>query len=712
MGATIRNLFVLLLLHSCLVVAAAPNRSNVLYVARNGNDANVGTLSNPLASLDRAVELIASQRANGNRAHFSVFVREGRYDMMHSLVLDGNDRDITIAAYRNEKVVLSGGKQLSPNAASRAAGCDFEKMLPKSSIDSIYFIDLKKENITSYGTLRNVGFARPNGPAWMELFINGKPGRLARWPNSGKVPIGKIIDEGSIPRNGDYSNRGAIFSYNDERPSRWASLSDVWISGYFRHGYAEDAIRIASIDTVLKQIKTDKPHRYGFGSGSPWNSWYAYNIPQEIDQDGEYYVDRHNGLLFFCSSHKLASLEVSILEDPIISLEGASDITIKGIHFTCTRGMGVYMERTNSCLISGCSFYNIGSMAVCIGKGVAPAEDDSKGDLGSPASRIVGNLQEYIYQNPAFNREGGSNNGIIGCHIYRTGAGGVHISGGDRQSLKPAGNFISGCSISDYNRIEKSYRAGVDISGVGNRISRCEIFDAPSMAIILHGNNHTIEYCDIHDVCLEVDDQGALYYGRDPSECGHNVRYCYFHHLGNEHRTTAVYHDDGACGMSVYGCVFLKAGTLPVLIGGGSYNSYHNNLFVDCPVAIHIDNRLENWSSGLLKKDGLFEQRLMAVRFNQPPYSTTYPWLLEYWKRNPAKPSNNMVHGNIFCSIGSNVHGDINSLDWANNVTIKGYPASWKSKMALRSFIPNEPSSLLPDGWKRIPTERIGIKKR
>ena len=40
------------------------------------------------------------------------------------------------------------------------------------------------------------------------------------------------------------------------------------------------------------------------------------------------------------------------------------------------------------------------------------------------------------------------------------------------------------------------------------------------MAVLMHGNNHLLEYNYIHDVCNEVEDQGAFYFGRDPSEIG------------------------------------------------------------------------------------------------------------------------------------------------------------------------------------------------
>lgn len=116
-------------------------------------------------------------------------------------------------------------------------------------------------------------------------------------------------------------------------------------------------------------------------------------------------------------------------------------------------------------------------------------------------SNEVGSYLQHLYSDTTFNRLGGTNNGITYCTIYNTGAGGIHLSGGDRLSLKSGENFVENTSIYNFNRIEKSYRAGIDISGVGNRISNCEIYNAPSMAILLHGNNHLIEYNDIHHVC-------------------------------------------------------------------------------------------------------------------------------------------------------------------------------------------------------------------
>ena len=252
---------------------------------------------------------------------------------------------------------------------------------------------------------------------------------------------------------------------------------------------------------------------------------YARVKAVESRSDCMLMLDRENSKLYYYPSEEVQSIELSMLEKPLVSIKGASNVQFKGIIFECSRGMGVYMERTQNNLISDCTFKNLGIVGVCVGKGIYPFKELRHEGTGEAASEIIGSYLQHIYEDPVFNREAGRNNGVVNCTIYNTGAGGIHLSGGDRLTLEPGNNYVENCIIHDFNRIEKSYRAGIDISGVGNRISNCELYNAPSMAILMRGNDHLFEYNEIHHVCQEVHDQGALYYGRDPSERGHVVRY-------------------------------------------------------------------------------------------------------------------------------------------------------------------------------------------
>ncbi|SEI75286.1 Right handed beta helix region [Dyadobacter koreensis] len=692
-----------------LMITSASWAADTFFVSLSGSDTNPGTKENPFATIARAK---SATRNSGRETEPSIiYVRGGTYIFQKTLEFDEGDKHLLIKPWQGESVYFTGGISVNPTKVKRLSRTEYRSEFPESLQDKIGVLNLRELEISDYGKLRSVGFARPYAPAWLEIFINNNPGRLARWPNDSTVAMGRVLDKGSVVREGDKTNRGGKFAYETSRPSGWKNSKDIWLSGYFNVGYAEDAVRIASTDTLAKTFTTGQPHIYGFASGKAWNRWYAYNIPEEIDQNGEYYLDRERGLLFFFLPSVIYKLDLSILQTPIVSIAGSENITFQGITFEVSRGIGVYMERSESCIITDCVFRNLGSVAVSIGKGIVAFDDQKHEGTGKEAPQLIGSLDQHMYENSTFEREGGKNNRIVNCHIYYTGAGGIRLGGGDRKTLTPAGNSVENCRIHDFNRIEKSYRPGVGIDGVGNSILNCEIYNAPSMAILLHGNDHSLEYNNIYDVCREVDDQGAFYYGRDPSERGNKLRFNYFHHLGNNHRTSAVYHDDGASGMEVFGNIFYKAGTIPVLIGGGQDISYKNNLFIDSPLGIHVDNRFQNWSKAALAKDGVIDKRLKAVKFEQPPYATKYAELPQYWKQDPSMPKRLYFDTNVFVKVATTRKGEDNWYNWSdNNRVLDTYPYNWKM-MDSRHFIPDDSQLITPSGWQTLPVEKIGILK-
>lgn len=565
--------------------------NGVLYVSPKGDDRNAGTLSHPLktigAALGKMKEITAGQQVE-------VMLRGGTYEI--DATLEVNRDHVFIHPYQDETVTISGGKSVTRNSLKPVKEQAVLDRLQPQVRSLIREIDFKKNRMELVG-LHATGFGRPSQVAWTEVFVDGQPLRIARWPNDSTVMIGKIQESG-VAKEGKEAPF-PVFGYQEERPSGWKSVENMWISGYFAHGYADDMICVESIDTIHKMIHTRQHTVYGFMTGAPWRQWFALNLLEELDVPGEYVIDAGRGKMYvYPPAGKMENWSVSLLESPLMAIEHCKDVKVQGITFEYGRHIGVYMENTHRALIKNCIIRNMGGVGVSIGKGTLKAGNQRGHESGgSPASRVVGDLMGTVYQNILFNREGGTENGVVDCYIYNVGAGGISLGGGDRASLTPAGNYVENCRIHDYNRIEKSYRPGIWMDGVGNRISKCDIYNAPSMAILFHGNNHVIELCDITNVCSEVDDQGAVYYGRDPSEQGNVIRYCYFHELSPRHRVTATYHDDGACGAEVYGNIYYKAGSLPVLIGGGHNNHYRHNIFIDSPVAIHIDARMQGWAN-------------------------------------------------------------------------------------------------------------------
>ena len=112
--------------------------------------------------------------------------------------------------------------------------------------------------------------------------------------------------------------------------------------------------------------------------------------------------------------------------------------------------------------------------------------------------------------------------------------------------MTPGGLVAENNHIHHYGRINRMYTPGIALYGVGNRAAHNLIHTAPHIGVMFGGNDHVIELNEIHHVCMESNDAGAVYAGRNWTMRGHNIRYNYFHHIsGFEDRgCVGVYLDD------------------------------------------------------------------------------------------------------------------------------------------------------------------------
>jgi len=695
----------------------------VFYVSVDGADSNNGTKQQPFRTLERA--RAAARKAKVEDTLTIVYLRGGLYEREVTFALNEQDSGSVHApviwrAYPGEKVILLGGRRIDAVLVKPVTDSSIlNRIVEPSARTQVMQVDLKSMGIGDYGQLRARGFRRPYIPAHMELFVDDHAMRLAQWPNPGepRVPIGKVIDTGSIPRKGDFTNRGGRFHYDTDRVQHWTQADDIWISGFFNNGYADDTVQIKHIDHENRTIETVQPHMYGYKSGNAWNRWYALNLLEEIDQPGEYYCDTQRGVLYFYPppsfDPKTSTLSVSVLEEPLVALEGASFVHFDDITFECTRGMGIYIELGEGCRINGCTLRNMGMVAVCIGQGTEDLDNYAHEGTAAPASRQLGSWHEHIYENTVFDRQGGKGHGIVSCDICNIGAGGVHLGGGDRATLTPAGNFVRNCDIHDYNRLGRSYKAGVNVDGVGNRVEHCRIHSAPACAFYVHGNDHVFQYNEVHDVMRDGDDMGAFYLGRDPSEFGNIIRHNFFHHIGRTprtHRTWCIYYDDMACGSRAIGNVFYNAGkSAAFIIGGGKYNVTRNNIFINSDLCIQMSNRGQGWARNNLDKGGLFEQRtLEAVDITKPPYSERYPQLANYWNNSPALPAN-PIERNLLVNCDKVTHarpewGPIRD-NWSTHDD-PGFVNMAEGNFALKE---DSPAFKKIPGFAPVPFSKIGL---
>ncbi|MGQ1784429.1 hypothetical protein [Saccharicrinis sp. GN24d3] len=80
------------LLFSILVFSAYNTRQNIeLYVSVEGNDHATGAISNPFATIPKAVEAVRELREKGNHKPATIYLRAGQHQLTQTLVLGVED---------------------------------------------------------------------------------------------------------------------------------------------------------------------------------------------------------------------------------------------------------------------------------------------------------------------------------------------------------------------------------------------------------------------------------------------------------------------------------------------------------------------------------------------------------------------------------------------------------------------------------------------
>ncbi|MGB6033280.1 MAG: right-handed parallel beta-helix repeat-containing protein, partial [Bacteroidota bacterium] len=428
-----RAIAFLLVLISAFSYASADTE---FFVSPGGNDQNPGTQQEPFRTLERARDAFREYRFEGGDPldGATIWLMGGTHKLIRTFEILGEDggiedAPIVYSAVEGEEVRLSGGRRIPADAFGAVTGQAATRRIQRKALPHILQADLKALGITDYGEIRRIGHGHPVSPAPLEVFWNDTVMQVARYPNKGGIPMGEVTEPGSVPRIGDYSKRPGRFLYTDPRHEAWAGAPEIWLQGYFHYGWSDDMIEVASIDTVKKEITLSAPHMYGLESGENFNEYIALNLLEELDAPGEFYVDQSTGKLFFWPPGDIssASIAVSLLEDPLIAIENASFVELRGLTLECGRGIGIYMEEGEHNRILDCVVRNVGTVGIMMGQGAhktfpGPTADDY---TGVPISRRVGSFTSHYYMNAVWDRKAGENHTIEGCEIYSTGSGGI-----------------------------------------------------------------------------------------------------------------------------------------------------------------------------------------------------------------------------------------------------------------------------------------------
>lgn len=625
---------------SLLLVAFASQAFAVshLYVSPDGSDeTGSGGAGSPYKTLSAATRAVAKSKDKEVYIH----ILSGEHFIKDTMDFSGD-------AFRGKKIFIKGklgkdakkprligGTKIPVSALKKVVDKEILKKTPADAEGTLYSIDLKKYGITDCGKMQQRGFADPRNTTQMEAFLDGNPMTLAQYPNSGEfMPIGEMIDGGYIARiaagqgafkpKADKVKRGATFKYSDPRHARWVNAPDAYISGYPSVGWAYDEIKIKSIDANKGTLTLASPHIYGVYSNLPqkfekddparlaygfdkcMRGYKVINLLEELDADGEYYIDRENCVFYAMFKNKPAPetpIYFSSLDKPFIKISKQKDIRIENLDFSCSRAVAIHVGKSENIFVDDCDIHSCARAATFVN---------------------------------------GKRNRLNYCNVYDIAYSAVSMSGGDRKTLEKSNNQISNCRFYNNARVIPCSSSAVSMSGVGIRLSNCEFKNHPHVTVRHQGNDMLIEFNSFENCGIKSSDMGIVYTGRDQSCQGNIIRHNFFTENLAPHPNAmmcGVYVDDGSAGQLIERNVFCRTGNMgrsvafgAIYVHGGCDNIAQRNVFIECDSGISQQEWTDEKYGAALKREA--HKFYKNVDVNSDIYKKRYPKLADQLTAN------------------------------------------------------------------------------
>jgi hypothetical protein len=488
--------------------------SKEIYIANNGNDTGLGSKTNPVKTLEKALEIALPFLG---KEEVNIWLLEGTYHLKKTIEITSEysgtkEYPLTISAYNGKMVVAKGSIVLS----------DLKWELYK---DGIYKTQINQE----------IDFN--------QLFVNNERQIRARFPNydyENPLRGGKgyqFVTDGSNHRLDTW------FGFDPEKftKKKWKNPETGIVHAFQSHNWGNMMYRIKGVDRKANKVllgeggwQLQRDHGIGAGRGSS-SPFYIENIFEELDVPGEWFFDKKNSTLYYYPFEdidlKNANVELVVLKD-LIQLKGSKEkpvqyITINGLEFTQSqttfmdtyeplargdwaihRGGAIFMEGAENCTVSNCNFQYVGGNGVFMSK---------------------------------YNR----NNKVLNSRFFHTGESGVCFVGsseavrwfatwddqdiygkrwGDmRENMDleagpktpdyPKDCVVENCmmyEIGDYGK----QTSGVIIS-MSHKItvSHCDVYNIPRAGITINDGTwggHIIEYNDIWETVRESGEHGPF----------------------------------------------------------------------------------------------------------------------------------------------------------------------------------------------------------
>jgi len=473
-----RHHIVIILLSVCALILVNPSQAREFYVALDGNGTNPGTKTKPFATLIRARDAARELRKT---EPIDVIIREGTYYLPEPLVLGTRDSGtpnapVTWRAEEKKKVVLSGGRLIEGTW--------------RTDDGKLWLIELPEVKDSDWN--------------FRQLFVDGQRAIRARFPNkSGPNPFLFAIGGGMDHIRIDPTLVKAS----------WGKARDAQVNIVPNWRFFNQWNTVTGVDPLNGRIDIADSERHG--KIIPGNWFWIEGVQEELDQPGEWYLDRKGGRLYYMpdpgvdpNTMTFVAPRLNVIVDARGEVEKKTHVEyvhFSGLEFrhtTFTLGQiearvhtdaAIRLENANHCRIENCHVDNVGGYAFWLHLNSRYNVIDHNTVLNSGGGGVLCTGARFSYMDdsklytpgkvaatvfPILNRI--TRNTVQHCGRIRYYGGGVHLDSRPASMAMDPGNYIAhnyltglsrngifafrnqGGNIIEYNHIHDAMRTTID----------------------------------------------------------------------------------------------------------------------------------------------------------------------------------------------------------------------------------------------------------
>jgi hypothetical protein len=423
-----------------------------VYIAANGSDSNPGTKSKPMASLQAAQKVVRASIKAGLKEPVNVIIGSGTYYLAAPLSLMPEDSgtagySITWQAAKDEKVILSGGVPITGT-------------WKKSDKKDVWYVDVPGVK---------------EGSNFRQLFVEGTRAIRARFPNkSEKNPFlyatGGDMDHAKI----------------DPKlvKASWAG-PDTQINVVAQWKFFNQWNTVTAVDTKSGRIDIADSERHGKVIRGNW--FWIEGVKEELDEPGEWYLDRKAGRLYYMpkpginpntlkivasrlnvivyakgdvekkthveyvnfkglqfrhTTFSLGHIEARVHTDAAIRLDNATNFRIENCHFENVGGyaLWLHLDSQRNIFDNNTVQHSGGGGVLLTGSRLSYMDDSKVYTPGKVAATVA----------PILNRI--TRNTVKHCGEFRYYGGGVHLDSRPASMAMEPGNYIAHNYFADLSR--------------------------------------------------------------------------------------------------------------------------------------------------------------------------------------------------------------------------------------------------------------------